>query len=155
MDLSVQLQELISKNLPEQTAGAMKTYLAKMDATEKANAYLEAQVKTLKVELDASKSIQQQQGLLLQKHDTITAREDAVTKREVRQEVQDIRVSEAAKRSDEMKELVSIIFRNQTLVKTRSTHGSMPVERTYGNNSGSIIEQAPTNSHTTETVVLD
>ncbi len=151
IDMQKELQDLVTKNLPEQTAGAMKTYLAKMDGVEKAQVYLEAKVKELKAELETSKDIQYKQGTLLQQHDAITKRESEVAKKELRQEINDLKVVHANEKAELAKELVSLVFRNQTLVKSSWTGGSIPVVTKDQYSGNSIITPGFVDLNTTTT----
>jgi predicted nuclease with TOPRIM domain len=134
------LLEVVRANLPEQTAGEMRKYIeeaeqVKKDLERSESEYKHSQevIRKFKEEIakknDLIDDLTKIKNEYSRRKKEIKEKEIEVEKREIRQEILKIKAEEAQKRSYDVKELASIVFRNKTLV-TKSVETPV-VRQTY------------------------
>lgn len=122
--LELELKEIITKNLPEQVSNVLKVQLAKVDTLQKEVERLTKENQNLDKQNSSLAATVHQQGLKIIKQEEMDKREKEVLKAETKREVLQIQVTEADRRADLAKELVSLVFQNKELKRTVSTFGT-------------------------------
>ena len=145
-DLTADIREAIEKNLPKQVGDALQKQLHKLENMESANASL---IKERDGALDSFASLQatiddyQRQ---IQRHTEIGIRERDVQAREIRQELNDVRLEEAGRRADLAKEFLTLVFRSPVTRQSITRSVPVAVDGTpafgeYSSASGGYVEQ--------------
>jgi len=138
--------EIIRKNLPEQTAGVLKSHLEECDKVLKKNKELEETIKkrdeeifSLKQELGKARAIEHREKEVTKKETELREKTYLLSRREDALEVEllKVKLEMATQSRNEIKDLANTVFRNSKLTYSEYNNGNRSVNgvNEYFNNS--------------------
>lgn len=124
-----QIQEIVRKNLPAEVGEQLRQFMNEAESQKKSLGYANERIKAFEASVAAKDA---EIGTLKEKlklSGELDKREKDVTQREIRLDVMTAQIREGAavQRADEMKDLVSIIFKNPRVVKNVMSNEMVPV----------------------------
>lgn len=124
-----QIQEIVRKNLPAEMGEQLRQFMNEAESQKKSLGYANERIKSFEASVASKDADIVKLTDKLKLAGDLDKREKDVTQREIRLDVMTAQIREGAAvhRADEMKELVSIIFKNPRIVKTAMSNEMVPV----------------------------
>lgn len=134
MNLSKEIKEVIEKNLPAQTAGALNGYLKKAKEAIEINEYLRGKETELAKEKDVLREKATSLESLISTKEEIKDKLKDIETRELALEktILEIKLQESEKRASVIITLTETVFKNRKLVIEKSSNVPLAVEGSSG-----------------------
>jgi len=124
-----QIQEIVRKNLPAEMGEQLRQFMNEAESQKKSLQYANERIKAFEASTAAKDTEIATLKEKLKLSGDLDKREKDVTQREIRLDLMTAQIREGAAvhRADEMKELVSLIFKNPRIVKSVTSSDQVPV----------------------------
>jgi len=119
-----EIKDIIAKNLPEQVGNVLKERLEKAERDAKNLEIMNVSYGNLMIELEGKKQKLQQLMSLESRISDIKNAEEAIKERrmEMALQISEIKLQEAEKRADELRNVLEIVFKSPVYRKTHLTN---------------------------------
>lgn len=150
MDLTNDIQQQIKNHLPAQVGDMLRSELDALKVAREDVTRLMAEIQSDQTRRAELKKQVDDLTKVVAQHDEISKRLLELNAKEVRQELNDLKLAQAELRIKDLKEITQTVFRSP--VFTQSVSGSVPVPVAGGTNMNGFVSTYPFNMTTQSTV---